>query len=240
VLAGVYPGRKEMLDHLRMLGKSLGHPPRYSDIRKPQPEGLSSSRYGAVFGSYNKAVVEAGLSPRLQRWSGREDEMLDLLRSAAVTLGRPPSAHEMSSHGPSYQSFTKVFGSWNAAVFAAGLVPSSSGPVRVTGRDGTVYDSRLEHTVSVELLNCVQSGKILGFIPHQRVCPTRRWTCDFLVLLLGGSALWLEVDGLGDSRKNRDEHQEKLDYMRSSGFYVLVVTAQDYGRSLHTLFKGVA
>ena len=58
-----------------------------------------------------------------------------------------------------------------------------------------------------------------------RVTEDRRWTCDFVVEFADGEQLWLEVDGLGESRRDgvygRDH--EKTTYYGQSGLEYAIV-----------------
>lgn len=235
-LAGLYVGEPEMVAHLHAMRERLGRIPLYADLRKPQPRWFSCSRYITVFGSFSKALAAAGMSPLQQRWAGRRAEMLDGLRELALVLGRTPAAREASKNKlPSYQVYAKEFGSWNAAVLAADLsVNDSPRAFRSRGKDGITYDSHLEHQVGAELLKLQITGKVLGYVAHQRVAAERKWTCDFVILCLSGEALWIEVDGLGSNRPDRKCHREKLTHMRSSGFTLLVLRQRGWLRKLHS------
>jgi hypothetical protein len=91
------------------------------------------------FGSFASARVAAGVSaPDMQPVFGRE-EMLGQIRSLATALGRPPSRREWtSSHSGRCSEAARLaqlireFGSWGAAVEAAGFARPS--PARVGWR----------------------------------------------------------------------------------------------------------
>jgi hypothetical protein len=78
----------------------------------------------AVFGSWNEAVAAAGFPPRYRRWT--DQEILDAFYAWRFKHGRLPRVidwpHATDEH-PSYHTASRRFGSWNAAVRAAGYQP---------------------------------------------------------------------------------------------------------------------
>ena len=79
--------------------------------------------YRSVFGSWYAAIATAGLEkPRGRRLA--EDELLAELRRLADELEKTPSMQDMTNQG-GYGSatYTNRFGSWSAALEAAGLEP---------------------------------------------------------------------------------------------------------------------
>jgi hypothetical protein len=86
----------------------------------------AASTYAERFGSWTQAVVEAGLNPDTR--SIDRDELIAELTHLQNRLGKRPAFHEMEEHGDySGWPYLREFGSWNAALRAAGYEPRSSG-----------------------------------------------------------------------------------------------------------------
>jgi Homing endonuclease associated repeat len=102
----------------------------------------SATTVRAVFGSWNSAIVAAGLRPRRPgEWrrrgsSGGENAnessavrwptstVIARLRAWAEEHGRPPTLEEWRRAGernPSSATVRRIFGTWNAALVAAGF-----------------------------------------------------------------------------------------------------------------------
>jgi len=95
----------------------------------------------AVFGSWNKAIAAAGLRPRrpgeargVRAGAGSRDgqsavrwpthAVIARLRAWAEEHGRPPTLEEWrraSERNPSAATVRRLFGTWNAALVAAGF-----------------------------------------------------------------------------------------------------------------------
>jgi hypothetical protein len=116
--------REELLESLRDLAGRLGYAPRQVDVDKDL-HTPSSSTYRRHFGSWLKALEAAGIQPGPAQTGYSCDELLDGLRELARELGRAPTGREMSAREdlPHASTYWKRFGSWNAAVRAAGLIP---------------------------------------------------------------------------------------------------------------------
>ncbi len=112
----------ELLDALHEFADEHGRPPTAPEANDragfPGPD-----TFVRHFGSWNTAIVEAGFEPRNRHRS--DEELLADLREFAERHGEQPTtrairAHEEIATPPTYR---KRFGSWRAALDAAGLVP---------------------------------------------------------------------------------------------------------------------
>lgn len=114
-----------LIDILQSLADDLGHPPTKSDVREHTSTSIKT--FQSAFGSWNAALKAAGFD--IQR-SGRRIPNADLikeLRRLADDRGHPPTTEELRKHGRySISPYRDRFGSWNAALEAAGLEPRSS------------------------------------------------------------------------------------------------------------------
>lgn len=119
--------------HRRHLRTPLAEEWRYAGEDHP-----SAPTVRRVFGTWNRAVAAAGLRAQQRRrvmhvqrrrepsvrWP--EPRILDALRAWNDAHGAPPSLREWrraAKAHPSAATVQRVFGSWNGAVAAAGLIP---------------------------------------------------------------------------------------------------------------------
>ncbi len=114
---------KELIKALRNLANELDRAPTKQEMLArdlPTPVTLINR-----FGSWNAALAAAGLETR-PRVTRTDKELLDALRKLAAELGRTPLSKEMLVQRglPSPGAYQKHFGSWNAALEAAGLEPN--------------------------------------------------------------------------------------------------------------------
>jgi DNA-binding CsgD family transcriptional regulator len=135
---------------LQAAGFDRPRPPAYSDqeildalradARRRGVSSLSSQWDGHPdrnviahrFGSWNAALTAAGLAPRRVRPDWSDEQILDGLRRFATDHGRPPRARDrVGSLGryPSPALAVSRFGSWSAALVAAGLQPGNPPPL---------------------------------------------------------------------------------------------------------------
>ncbi|MFQ6009734.1 MAG: homing endonuclease associated repeat-containing protein [Candidatus Aenigmatarchaeota archaeon] len=109
--------------------EELGRTPTYREIRKdssmPHPE-----TYRNAFGSYNKAMEEAGLEPNI-RFSRpptvhTREELIGFLKEKADKLGRAPTRNEVRDDKsmPDPKTYYYKFGGHAKALAAAGLKPN--------------------------------------------------------------------------------------------------------------------
>ncbi|WP_395894883.1 homing endonuclease associated repeat-containing protein (plasmid) [Bacillus safensis subsp. safensis] len=103
----------ELIELLVKKAAELGRSPS----SKEMPQRLAILR---CFGSHNKALEIAGLSPHesyYQKYT--KDELIRILQNKAEELGRSPKFKEV----PQRQSIVNHFGSFNNALRTAGLTP---------------------------------------------------------------------------------------------------------------------
>ena len=113
----------KLIAELRRLADEIGHAPREDDMRE---QGAFSVRpYITAFGSWTAAWEAAGLEHRENYPAGASrEELTEAIRSLADELGYVPSREDMIREGAfSRTPFEYVFGSWSAALEAAGFRP---------------------------------------------------------------------------------------------------------------------
>ncbi|MBU4373433.1 MAG: hypothetical protein KJ714_03125 [Euryarchaeota archaeon] len=163
--AGMMPNRvgmhkkytdPELLDILRSKARSLGRTPTSEDMDADQslPSGMT---YRYRFGSFRQAIRKAGLESTIRHYvQHSNEELLNMLREKAKTLGRSPIPREIDidPNMPSSMAFRRHFGSIRNAIKEAGLLQSESKAcLRYTKED---------------LLNMLKAkAKELGRVPTQ-------------------------------------------------------------------------
>ncbi|KRT87143.1 MULTISPECIES: homing endonuclease associated repeat-containing protein [Bacillus] len=119
--AGLTPGKRreyteeELIDILQNKAKELGRPPKKREVRQ----------WSAIvkhFGSFNKGLEAAGLTPRKRR-EYTEEELIHILQEKAKELGRSPKQMEVKQ----WSTIVKRFGNFNKGLIAAGLAPNHKG-----------------------------------------------------------------------------------------------------------------
>jgi hypothetical protein len=112
-----------LIAELRRLADEVGYAPRENDMR--EQGAFSVQPYIRAFGSWAGAWEAAGLEHRdnYPASASRED-LIDAIHSLADELGYVPSREDMSRDGEfSRTPFEYTFGSWSAALEAAGFRP---------------------------------------------------------------------------------------------------------------------
>ncbi|MBO3794335.1 homing endonuclease associated repeat-containing protein [Bacillus subtilis] len=103
---------EELIEYLQQKAKELGRPPQGNEIKHT----------GAIincFGSFNKGLEAAGLTPgRRKKYS--KEQLIEILQQKSKELGRSPMQKEIKQFG----AIKRNFGSFNKALKAAGLTPN--------------------------------------------------------------------------------------------------------------------
>ena len=112
--------RDELLADLERLADELGHRPTATDIVEEGTYGLAT--YQRQFGSWSDAVTVAGFEPSPDRIS--DDELLADLHRLHEEREKVPSLLDVEDDGEySATPYKDRFGSWSAALEAAGFDP---------------------------------------------------------------------------------------------------------------------
>jgi hypothetical protein len=132
--------RDTLLGHLRDLAERLGRTPTREDLKTR--DGPRGGTYYRRFGSFPRALREAGLEPGHGPRGYEQTELLDILRQLAAEVGHAPRAYEADTHPdvPTARTYINHFGSWLEALEAADLRPDG----RQTGYDRGTLLSHLQ------------------------------------------------------------------------------------------------
>ncbi|UNL92004.1 hypothetical protein IE382_23005 (plasmid) [Bacillus subtilis] len=169
--------KEELIAILQQRYKELGRTPKTKEITQYKP-------ILKHFGSYNKALEAAGLTPnKMKIKTYTEKELIEALQQKAKELGRTPKGKEVSQ----YKSILKHFGSFNAGLEAAGLASN-------TTRKRTYTESDL-----IEILQ--QKAKELGRPPKTREVKQS----GSIIKHFGSFSKGLEAAGLVSNRKRPDK-----------------------------------
>lgn len=128
--------RERILEAIRRFARRHGRPPSSEEwqLKGPQrnPTAAVVRRH---FGSFTAALAAAGFEPHWRPFT--DDEALLALRAYFQETGRPPTVREWNKLGrrPSAGGLIKRFGSWNAALDAAGVRVARASPHQ--GRNAT-------------------------------------------------------------------------------------------------------
>lgn len=115
--------KDDLIAELRALADDLGDAPTVSQMN--DQGAYWGSTYRKHFGSWNDALEAAGLTGREPGGRIPTDDLLEELQRLADELGEPPSRGQLREHG-AYDSdpYRRRFGSWSAALEAAGFEPA--------------------------------------------------------------------------------------------------------------------
>ncbi len=117
---------EDVVEELRADARRLGRSPTRDEWRERTPGAPGDGAVVSHFGSWNAALRAAGLKPTHDRRRWTREQVLTALRADAERQGRTPTSKQWERRPatrPGYNAVRKHFGSWNAAIEAAGLVP---------------------------------------------------------------------------------------------------------------------
>jgi hypothetical protein len=109
---------EDLLEELQRLDDIVDDTPSAADM--DEHGEYWASTYRRRFDSWNNALERAGLEPTPESTSIPEDELVAELQRLADELGERPSFTQMTDHGKfGATTYTRHFGSWNAALDVA-------------------------------------------------------------------------------------------------------------------------
>jgi len=133
---------RELLDELHRLSEELGRTPSGKEMN--QLGKYSKTAYVNHFGSWNEAVVEAGLEPVMELNITRED-LLQEIQRLHDQLDIVPRAKDMQLHGRyDPETYRRIIGGWVISVREAGLTPRYQRDLTQEDILETLQDLRVE------------------------------------------------------------------------------------------------
>nr|WP_303647099.1 hypothetical protein [Haloarchaeobius salinus] len=151
---------EELLEDLLTLGEALDRKPKAVDVAH-EADMAAPRTYDHVFGSWNAALEEAGFSatPVGNPREYSDEELISELRSIAAELDRQPRMVDVGEddESPSPSVFRDRFGTWPAALAAAGIETEFERAPQYT--DSDLLDAlrtlteRVERTPNIDDLN---------------------------------------------------------------------------------------
>ena len=117
---------EDLLAEFDRLAAEIGEPPSAAQMNEHGEYWAST--YKNRFGSWNDALAAAGFDEESQGADISEATLFAEIDRLADEIGQPPTFTEMQSMGKySPGTYHRRFGSWNAALEAAGYEPASPG-----------------------------------------------------------------------------------------------------------------
>jgi hypothetical protein len=117
--------REEIVAELRCDAQRRGRPPHQKEWLRPTSEGPDIGAVARTFGSWGAGLRAAGLEPARRRWT--DGEIVEALREWTARHGRPPLSSDWRRAATDHPTAALVqgrFGSWRAALEAAGGAPA--------------------------------------------------------------------------------------------------------------------
>ena len=217
--------KENVVSEIRRVYKELGRIPTAKEFTKFASMTFQTLRNICGDRSWHSLLKEAGISDEemvgLAKHGVSNEELKEEIIRFKNFLGRYPTYKEMKQEGKySCNTYENRFGSWSKAFIALGFTDYVSqsvfkNQIHVIGKDSTVYRSNFEARIGDLLLKLKEEVKIKGYEYERKVCPGKSWTCDFVIMKLDNTELWIEADGMMDNRKDPyDEKNEKIAYYK--------------------------
>jgi hypothetical protein len=118
--------RDTVLAALRGVAAELGRPPTRADLAGRPGEWPTPQTVEFHFGTFHAGMAAAGF-PAVRRRSWSQQEIVAFFQAFAAEHGHPPCSRDLSKpgggHRPSSARVYRAFGTWHAALAAAGYSP---------------------------------------------------------------------------------------------------------------------
>jgi hypothetical protein len=113
--------REMLIGEIRRVAEEVGEVPKIEDLETHSNLSRGPFMNGKRFGGWNGALEAAGFTPNVC-FDISEEEAVAELQRAAEALGRRPTYDDLGDVIQYSDSvYTRLFGSWNGALEAAGL-----------------------------------------------------------------------------------------------------------------------
>lgn len=213
-----YLSHKLLSDDILCVYDKIGKVPARRDYQKYGKYNYTSIQ--KYFGSWSNALKRLSLNGAAQHnRQYSKEELLKYLIKFKKEFGYAPSKYDLANTEgyPTDKSYRDAFGTLGAAVKKAGLKESKR---RIIAQDNHFYDSKEEASVANYLLRFN-----VNYEPHKRVCEHRMWCCDFY---LPKYNLWVEYDGMGETRPANSTYFSKIDYYKKNKYNYLILSSSNW------------
>jgi hypothetical protein len=137
-IAKLSPRLELLIEELRSEASRLGHAPTADDITDASKEGRTHAHrtFAKYFGSWNKALRAAGLTPQKSSVNRSRSELLAELRAEIERLGHDPTHAEMveaykAGRTAHHRTYCRTFGYWAYALRRAKKPVARNPPQRI-------------------------------------------------------------------------------------------------------------
>jgi hypothetical protein len=188
------------------------------------------------FGSWQKAVEAAGFDyDEINLYAFRKtwttEDIVETIQSFYGKGEDLKASYVRDNHGDLFNAARRDpnLGTWEAAVEKAGIsyfeVIGERWGSKYLGFDDRTYDSETEGKIGDLLYRMKNNSQIVDYHTQVKVEEGRAWRCDFVIDLVDEGELWLEVDGLGEARKDGmyGDNNEKINFYNKHGFEFSII-----------------
>jgi hypothetical protein len=119
--------RVEVLEAIATFARKHGRPPTYVQWQRGTSEHPAGATVRRLFGSWSEGLIAAGVAEPAPTWD--RQSIIEAIRAWAKKHGRAPTqedwhASDPAGQRPIYATVVRHYGSWPAALEAAGVLPA--------------------------------------------------------------------------------------------------------------------
>ena len=193
-----------------------------------------------LFGTWNSALLESGLQVNyysivsktevidaLHKWFEKNNNDVRCLEYWKIRKAKARKEFPFASETIS-SKFNNI--AWENIMKECGFtdyqtIDQFCSRQNFLGEDGNSYLSSIEKQAADILFELKNNGNISNYIYEEKVCNDKSWTCDFKIVLENDKCLWLEIDGMGSSRKHPySKVNEKIEYYIDNNFNYKIIS----------------
>lgn len=231
--------KEDFIKDLQNIYKKLGYTPTQEEYQKESIIGYGFTAIKTRFGSWNNALIEAGIPvvylnkvdkffiiDELKKWYIKNNCKSSCLSYFSILKAKKnrefpfgPNAIKSNFDGMPWEDIMKkIDPSYN-------IKSRFCNYNSYIGDDKNYYKSLLELDVANYLFSLKIKNKIKNYEYEYLVCDDKMWTCDFVIDLNDGRQGWLEVDGMRANRKQPYKNgNEKIKYYEDNNINYKIVS----------------
>jgi len=205
--------KQDIIRDLQNIYKQLGRTPTQVEYKKLSDIGYTCPTIKKYFKTWTKLLILANIPVEkardvtkkdiiqsLNKWYDENKQETSCLEYWSIRKARAKRTFPFSCETIS----TKFNMSWENIMKQIDSAYETKDPYvnrkKSVGQDGNIYLSGFEKKIGDLLFSLKNNGKIDQYQYEKIVDKNRKWTCDFFIKC-GSKELWVEADGLGNSRK---------------------------------------